>query len=49
MAKDRTLLLRDSANLVFGEGDAQAQVLFIGEVPGANEDREKRPFVGRAG
>jgi DNA polymerase len=49
MASDLTLPLADSANLVFGEGDANAQILFIGEAPGANEDREVRPFVGRAG
>jgi len=37
------------ANLVFGEGNPDCDVLFIGEAPGANEDRERRPFVGRAG
>ena len=36
-------------NLVFGEGNSDCDVLFIGEAPGFNEDREKRPFVGRAG
>jgi len=34
---------------VFGEGDADAPVMFIGEGPGMNEDRTGRPFVGRAG
>lgn len=34
---------------VFGEGNARAKLLFIGEAPGADEDRLKRPFVGRAG
>jgi DNA polymerase len=34
---------------VFGEGDVDAPVMFIGEGPGANEDRTGRPFVGRAG
>ena len=43
------LPLVGSANLVFGEGDANAQVMFIGEAPGRNEDLLKRPFVGRAG
>lgn len=38
-----------SANLVFGEGDPDARVLFIGEAPGKNEDIEGRPFVGRSG
>jgi DNA polymerase len=35
--------------VVFGEGDPQARVLFIGEGPGAEEDRTGRPFVGQAG
>ena len=48
MVGDMSLPLRE-ANLVFGEGDPDCQILFIGEAPGMNEDREKRPFVGRAG
>lgn len=32
-----------------GEGDASTEVVFVGEGPGLNEDREGRPFVGRAG
>lgn len=36
-------------NLVFGEGDVNARVIFIGEAPGFHEDRLKRPFVGNAG
>jgi uracil-DNA glycosylase family 4 len=32
-----------------GEGDASTEVMFVGEGPGMNEDREGRPFVGRAG
>lgn len=36
-------------NLVFGEGDPSAAIMFIGEAPGFYEDRERRPFVGRAG
>lgn len=35
--------------IVFGEGDPAAEVMFIGEAPGADEDRTGRPFVGRAG
>ncbi len=35
--------------LVFGEGDPAARVMFVGEAPGADEDRLGRPFVGRAG
>jgi DNA polymerase len=36
-------------NLVFGEGDPCARLVFIGEAPGEEEDRTGRPFVGRAG
>jgi uracil-DNA glycosylase len=34
---------------VFGEGDPEARVFFVGEAPGETEDRLGRPFVGRAG
>jgi uracil-DNA glycosylase family 4 len=34
---------------VFGTGNRQAAVMFIGEAPGAEEDRQGKPFVGRAG
>jgi DNA polymerase len=34
---------------VFGDGDADAKIFFIGEGPGENEDLQGRPFVGRAG
>jgi len=37
------------SNIVFGEGDPCARLMFIGEAPGADEDRTGRPFVGRAG
>ena len=36
-------------NVVFGVGSREAEVLFIGEGPGANEDAEGVPFVGAAG
>ena len=36
-------------NIVFGEGNPQAKLMFIGEAPGADEDETGRPFVGRAG
>ena len=36
-------------NVVFGEGDPDADLMFIGEAPGGDEDRQGRPFVGRAG
>jgi uracil-DNA glycosylase family 4 len=35
--------------IVFGEGDANARLMFVGEGPGADEDMQGRPFVGRAG
>ncbi|MFZ2398883.1 MAG: uracil-DNA glycosylase [Smithella sp.] len=36
-------------NLVFGVGNAKAQIVFVGEAPGADEDEQGLPFVGRAG
>lgn len=36
-------------NLVFGVGDPNAQLMFVGEAPGADEDARGEPFVGRAG
>jgi uracil-DNA glycosylase len=36
-------------NIVFGEGDPVARLMFVGEAPGAEEDKTGRPFVGRAG
>jgi len=35
--------------IVFGEGDPHAELMFVGEGPGADEDEQGRPFVGRAG
>ena len=34
---------------VFGAGNANADLMFVGEAPGAEEDRQGLPFVGRAG
>jgi len=48
LSGDENIPLRTS-NLVFGEGNPDADVMFIGEAPGFYEDREGRPFVGRAG
>ncbi len=42
-------LSKTRKNVVFGEGDIHAKVMFIGEGPGAVEDETGRPFVGRAG
>jgi len=50
MGKDYSLPLRKGTkNLVFGEGDIEAEVMFIGEGPGYWEDMKGRPFVGNAG
>ena len=45
----RCKLWQTRTNIVFGEGDPQAQLMFVGEAPGADEDASGRPFVGRAG
>lgn len=42
-------LCETRTNTVFGEGDHDARLMFIGEGPGENEDLQGRPFVGRAG
>ena len=42
-------LRQTCTQVVFGVGDPNAEVLFIGEAPGANEDAQGEPFVGRAG
>ena len=36
-------------NIVFGDGNAAAKIVFVGEAPGADEDEQGLPFVGRAG
>jgi len=48
-AFDLCELKRGARNLVFADGTPQARVMIIGEAPGRDEDREGRPFVGRAG
>jgi DNA polymerase len=42
-------LCQTRTNTVFGEGDPDAKIFFIGEGPGETEDLQGRPFVGRAG
>lgn len=42
-------LCQNRTNIVFGTGKKNAKVMFIGEGPGADEDREGEPFVGKAG
>ena len=36
-------------NVVFGSGNADADLMFVGEAPGRNEDKKGLPFVGQAG
>lgn len=45
----RCKLYKTRNNIVFGEGNPEARVIFIGEGPGREEDIQGRPFVGRAG
>ncbi len=42
-------LCKTAKNIVFGEGNHDADIMFIGEAPGAVEDQTGRPFVGPAG
>ena len=42
-------LAQERTQVVFGVGDPAAEVLLVGEAPGANEDKQGEPFVGRAG
>ncbi|MCU0903520.1 MAG: uracil-DNA glycosylase [Tabrizicola sp.] len=48
-AFDHCELKKGARNTVFADGHPAARVLILGEAPGADEDREGRPFVGRAG
>ncbi len=45
----RCKLCQGRSNIVFAEGNKEADVMLIGEGPGADEDREGIPFVGKAG
>lgn len=42
-------LVRSRTQVVFGVGNPQAELMFVGEAPGADEDKQGEPFVGRAG
>jgi len=42
-------LKNTATQLVFSDGNPEAEIMFVGEAPGADEDRIGRPFVGRAG
>ncbi|MGB3097899.1 MAG: uracil-DNA glycosylase [Solirubrobacterales bacterium] len=45
----RCPLAETRTKVVFGAGNADAELMFVGEAPGADEDRQGLPFVGRAG
>ncbi|MCK5558293.1 MAG: uracil-DNA glycosylase [Candidatus Hydrogenedentes bacterium] len=45
----KCVLHETRTNVVFGEGNPEARLLFVGEAPGGDEDVQGRPFVGRAG
>jgi DNA polymerase len=45
----RCRLWKGRTQVVFGVGNPRARVVFVGEAPGAEEDRQGEPFVGRAG
>ncbi|TAN44668.1 MAG: uracil-DNA glycosylase [Nitrospirae bacterium] len=45
----RCKLSKGRTNLVFGEGNPNARIMFVGEAPGREEDKAGRPFVGEAG
>ena len=42
-------LKKSATNIVFGDGNINAKIMIIGEGPGAQEDAEGKPFIGRAG
>jgi len=42
-------LSKSRTNVVFGEGNVAANIMFVGEAPGSNEDSTGKPFVGRSG
>lgn len=46
---ERCQLVKEASNAVPGDGNPDADVVFIGEAPGSNEDKQGKPFVGRAG
>jgi uracil-DNA glycosylase family 4 len=45
----RCALAQTRTTVVFGSGNADADLMFVGEAPGANEDKQGLPFVGQAG
>ena len=49
LACDKCQLCQTRTNVVFGTGNPEAKIMFIGEGPGEQEDLSGQPFVGRAG
>lgn len=49
LACEKCELCKTRTNCVFGTGNTNADILFVGEAPGDNEDKTGTPFVGRAG
>src|SRR3989338_206094 len=48
--READLPLKETAiNLVFGKGNPEAEIMFVGEAAGRNEDEQGKPFVGAAG
>ncbi len=45
----KCVLYEGASGYVFGDGSPYSPVVFVGEAPGEEEDRQKKPFVGRAG
>ena len=48
-AFDECALKKTATTTVFGDGNPQARIMFVGEAPGADEDRQGKPFVGVSG
>ena len=48
-ACEKCELSKTRTHVVFGTGNEQADLMFVGEAPGADEDQQGQPFVGRAG
>ncbi len=46
---NKCVLAKTRTNTVFGEGDINTDLMFIGEAPGFDEDKQAKPFVGKAG
>jgi len=49
VACEKCELSKTRTHVVFGTGNEQADLMFVGEAPGADEDQQGQPFVGRAG